>query len=135
MCCFLPCFGEKTLVQVTEDNFSVNLDIEYESNPFFNFSKILILENLFSEKKSKGCVFSSLPWCFGKFLPYLFLQSEGDYIHFKLCLLVTTINVAPSFSMKKNYPNCNYLFKVNNRNTRSRCEICSPSTIKTIEWR
>ena len=31
-----------------------------------------------------------------------------------------------------------YLFKVNNRNTRTRCEICSKLTIKTIErhqWR
>ena len=28
-----------------------------------------------------------------------------------------------------------YLFKVNNRNTRKRCEICSKSTIKTPERR
>ena len=28
-----------------------------------------------------------------------------------------------------------YLFKVINRNTRKRCEICSKSTIKTPEWR
>ena len=27
-----------------------------------------------------------------------------------------------------------YLFKVNNRNTRKRCEICSTLTIKTPEW-
>ena len=26
-----------------------------------------------------------------------------------------------------------YLFKINNRNTRKRCEICSKLTIKTIE--
>ena len=29
----------------------------------------------------------------------------------------------------------NYLFKVNNRNTRTRCEICSKLTIKTPERR
>ena len=29
----------------------------------------------------------------------------------------------------------NYLFKVNNRNTRIRCEICSKLTIKTPERR
>ena len=29
----------------------------------------------------------------------------------------------------------NYLFKVNNRNTRTRCEICSKLTIKTTERR
>ena len=28
-----------------------------------------------------------------------------------------------------------YLFKVNNRNTRTRCEICSKLTIKTAERR
>ena len=28
-----------------------------------------------------------------------------------------------------------YLFKVNNRNSRKRCEICSKLTIKTAEWR
>ena len=28
-----------------------------------------------------------------------------------------------------------YLFKVNNRNTRTRCEICSKLTIKTPERR
>ena len=29
----------------------------------------------------------------------------------------------------------NYMFKVNNRNTRKRCEICSKLTIKTPERR
>ena len=29
----------------------------------------------------------------------------------------------------------NYIFKVNNRNTRTRCEICSKLTIKTPERR
>ena len=32
------------------------------------------------------------------------------------------------------FPACNYMFKVNNRNTRPRCEICSKLTIKTPEW-
>ena len=31
------------------------------------------------------------------------------------------------------YPAGNYMFKVNNRNTRTRCEICSMLTIKTPE--
>ena len=31
------------------------------------------------------------------------------------------------------YPVSNYMFKVNNRNTRSSCEICSKLTIKTPE--
>ena len=32
-------------------------------------------------------------------------------------------------------PAGNYLFKVNNKNTRTRCEICSKLTIKTPERR
>ena len=32
------------------------------------------------------------------------------------------------------FPACNYMFKVNNRNTRTRCEICSKLPIKTPEW-
>ena len=30
---------------------------------------------------------------------------------------------------------CNYMFKVNKRNTRTKCEICSKLTIKTTERR
>ena len=32
------------------------------------------------------------------------------------------------------YPAGNYMFKVNNRNTRTGCEICSKLTIKTQQW-
>ena len=32
-------------------------------------------------------------------------------------------------------PAGNYMFKVNNRNTRKKCEICSKLRIKTPEWR
>ena len=34
-----------------------------------------------------------------------------------------------------NNPAGNYVFKVDNRNTRTRCEICSKLTIKTPEQR
>ena len=37
--------------------------------------------------------------------------------------------------MKKLFPGANYMFKVNNRNTWRRCEICSKLTIKTLERR
>ena len=33
------------------------------------------------------------------------------------------------------FPAGNYIFKVNNRNTRTRCEICSKLTIKIPERR
>ena len=35
----------------------------------------------------------------------------------------------------REYPGNTYLFKVNNRNTRKRCEIYSKLVIKTPEWR
>ena len=31
----------------------------------------------------------------------------------------------------KTYPSGNYMFKVNNKNTRTKCEICPKLTIKT----
>ena len=33
------------------------------------------------------------------------------------------------------FPSDNHIFKVNNRNTRARCEICSKLTLKTPERR
>ena len=39
------------------------------------------------------------------------------------------------YSARFIYPAVNYMFKVNNRNTRTVCEICSKLTIKTPEWR
>ena len=38
-------------------------------------------------------------------------------------------------SIFASYPAGNYMFKVNNRNTRARCEICSELTIKIPERR
>ena len=35
--------------------------------------------------------------------------------------------------MTSSFPACNYIFKVNYRNTRTRCLICSKLTIKTPE--
>ena len=37
--------------------------------------------------------------------------------------------------MQTTFPAGNYMFKVNNRNTRARCEICLKLTIKTPERR
>ena len=37
--------------------------------------------------------------------------------------------------MENILPAGNYMFKVNNKNTRTRCEICSKLTIKTPERR
>ena len=35
--------------------------------------------------------------------------------------------------LSRSYPAGNYMFKANNRNTRTRCEVCSKFTIKTPE--
>ena len=42
--------------------------------------------------------------------------------------------ISESFGMSPSLPG-NYVFKVNNRNTRTRCEICSKLIIKTAERR
>ena len=36
--------------------------------------------------------------------------------------------------LNSRYPDNIYLFKVSNRNTRKRCEICSKLTLKTPKW-
>ena len=43
-------------------------------------------------------------------------------------------NTDPTFS-RQFIPAGNYMFKVNNRNTRTRCEMCSKLTIKIPEQR
>ena len=40
-----------------------------------------------------------------------------------------------SWAKMGTYPGGNYMFKVNNRNIRTKCEICSKLTIKTPERR
>ena len=54
-------------------------------------------------------------WCF----PFLFYKK--------------TTGVQLLVKAEKTHPAGNYLFKVNNRNTRTRCEICSKLTIKAPE--
>ena len=49
-------------------------------------------------------------------------------IAFGQCFFCYNINI-------NNYPADSYLFKVNNRNTRTLCEICSKLAIKTPERR
>ena len=40
-----------------------------------------------------------------------------------------------TLGIKKSFPGNIYLFKVGNRNTRKRCQICSKTTINTLEQR
>ena len=50
---------------------------------------------------------------------------------FGFTLTVIGLHIAVKLSAKHQVPANIYLFKVNNRNTRKRCEICSKLTIKT----
>ena len=49
---------------------------------------------------------------------------------FGICHYLKVFNIS-----KHEIPVGNYMFKVNNRNTRKRCEICSKLTIKIPEQR
>ena len=64
---------------------------------------------------------------------FLLLERQGEMHkilptnHLKLTIIFKKISGS--------FPAGNYMFKVNNRNTRTRCEICSKLTIKTPERR
>ena len=72
------------------------------------------------------------------------IQSTATYIHIPV-LSLDSLNIKllseASFNNLTNgasqgdYPAGNYMFKVNNRNSRTRCELCSKVTIKTPERR
>ena len=49
--------------------------------------------------------------------------------------IVLKCSIKTHFISPSNFPFGNYLFKVNSRNTRIRCEICSKLIIKTPERR
>ena len=46
-----------------------------------------------------------------------------------------TYQLEYNIKLKANFPANIYLFKINNRNTRKRCEICSKITIKAPDHR
>ena len=63
-----------------------------------------------------------------------FLNNQG----FKKNSMINSVNsvnnsIYMSNSVYGNFPVDNCMFKVNNRNIRTRCEICSELTIKTPE--
>ena len=75
---------------------------------------------------------------------FYFLLYFATYIYtnfVRFCKLGSTFQHYPEASksrlnVKENaVPAGNCMFKVNNRNTRTRCEICSKLTIKTPERR
>ena len=63
-----------------------------------------------------------------------YLQSEykSEKLRFWTCFIKYEKSI---HKLNNKYPACNYPLKVNNRNTRTRCEICSKLTIKIPERR
>ena len=75
------------------------------------------------KKKTTDVVVASLKSTLGETLTPDILQTKLSIfvVHFLLIFLL------------HNYPAGHYMLKVNNRNTRARCKICSKLTIKTPE--
>ena len=60
-----------------------------------------------------------------------------EFFRFLLCPVIDNMNKSHSRTLNQPLANktlvkSNYLLKVNNRNTRTRCEICSKLTLKTL---
>ena len=92
----------------------------------------------------KNCSSCALSVCLSHLLRKIFCNCFGQITKFQVAQLKSHFLIKPSLgypqkvmnmilSQKKSpcYPAGNYMFKVNNRNTRTRCEICSRLTIKT----
>ena len=73
-------------------------------------------------------------------IPSKLVYTSHTYLGFRLKRLFRRVEVllkiiSSFFTYICYHPAGNYMFKVNNRNTRARCEICSKLTIKTPERR
>ena len=78
------------------------------------------------------------PEVFGKFRVYpVYREYNGWWITYQIPFYVKPNTCSESTittrTLNRGYPASIYLLKVNNRNTRTRCEICSKSTIKTLK--
>ena len=66
----------------------------------------------------------------------IFLELRCYYLNLKLLVMVIEVNLFELFvrQLGESNPSGNYMFKFINRNTRTRCEICSKLTIKIPEY-
>ena len=84
--------------------------------------QILELERIFRKKSLRRT------FCDTKLVWRNSIKNSGHYLHhYEHATHLQTICLWN--------PAGNYMFKVNSRNTRARCEICSNLTIKIPEWR
>ena len=72
-------------------------------------------------------------WSKRKHMEWVKLAATGIHVKWWKEDLSIYLIVYLAFFMTN--PTGNYIFKVNIRNTRTSCEICSKLTIKTPEWR
>ena len=72
-------------------------------------------------------------WSKRKHMEWVKLAATG--IHVKWWKEDLSIYLIVYLAFFRTNPTGNYIFKVNIRNTRTSCEICSKLTIKTPEWR
>ena len=120
-------------IAVLEDSF-ILLKKDSVPGAFLETFKLFVLDNTYEDllnKKSLTVILiSSLLNCnmlirYWKILKIHKIKTDANFKFPFLTLLVT----------KPIIPAGDYLFKVNNRNTKTRCEICSTLTIKTPERR
>ena len=62
-------------------------------------------------------------------LKQIYLRTPVGYFY---CFFFNHMFLHTFLQISFTYPAGIYMFKVNNRNTRTRCEMCSKLTIKTI---
>ena len=60
------------------------------------------------------------------------LQNMSGFVLQNAAVLLQNMTVSWRYRVQCNYPVRNYMFKVNNRNTRTKCEICSEVTVVFI---
>ena len=111
-----PVIHQKCLLKVEATYFCLDNNLSFSGNIVLSCILLFLFEKYSLHAFQNGWVLQStlsLPKC---------------------CNLACLFRFATRFCCRLN-PAGNCMFKVNNRNTRTRCEICSKLTIKTPERR
>ena len=100
------------------------------------FKTKIICQFVFALSVSRNVVKSMKESCCSFQKPYFRDQLSGNTTcHFFPTLIAPLKSFKKPKKMTDALPAGNYMFKVNNRNTSTRCEICSKLTITTPEQR
>ena len=106
--------------QNREENFGIQKNILESKKKLWNLEKKIKIEKNISESRK---LFQNRENSF---------KIEENISESRNILLLESRKI---FLNSMNLPANIYLFQVNNRNTKKRCEICSKLIIKTVEWR